>query len=153
MTTRTDIRSLLRQGPMKPSEVAARLGRNYEATRTQMQRMAKAGDRDIGRCPRREDNEALMNDHPTEMSFEFDAVRFLEEATGDVTTEEDRRSVLRFVGDVNPPGHEPDSAVLIASLVVGSMHRMRTKGCDNAGMAMFALTEELARRILTAYVS
>ena len=77
---------------------------------------------------------------------------FLEETTGHFTTEDDRRSILRFVGDVNPPGHEPDAAVLLASLVVGSMNRMRTTGSDNAGMAMFALTEELGRQILKAYV-
>ena len=93
-----------------------------------------------------------MNDHPSDMAFEFDAVAFLEEVTGHFTTEEDRRSVLRFAGDVNPPGHEPDAAVMIASLVVGSMNRIRSEGCDNAGMAMFLMTEELSRRILKANV-
>ena len=53
---------------------------------------------------------------------------------------------------MNPPGREPDAAVMIASLVVGSMNRSRSTGIDNTGLAMLVLTEGLGRRILEAYV-
>ena len=62
-----------------------------------------------------------MNGHPDEMAFDFDPASYLRSVVDpDTIAASEFDAVVRFATDVNPPGHEPDAALLLALILVKS---------------------------------